>query len=130
MLIQQIGNTLIDRLVPQGLANAATSFIESLKINSISEKVRRGRRVVVKRRNIHGEQLADLTGRLRKRSRKITGPRRAILEILRQHPHPLTNREIFAAMREGNCDLATIYRSMHLLQEMGMVKRFDLWPCV
>ncbi|PYK98621.1 MAG: hypothetical protein DME19_11930 [Verrucomicrobia bacterium] len=72
-----------------------------------------------------GEQLADLTGRLRKRSRKITGPRRAILEILRQHPHPLTNREIFAAMREGNCDLATIYRSMHLLQEMGMVKRFD-----
>jgi len=60
MLIQQIGNTLIDRLVPQGLANAATSFIESLKVNSISEKVRRGRRVVVKRRNIHGEQLADL----------------------------------------------------------------------
>ena len=53
-------NTLIERLIPQGLANAATSFIESLKINSISEKVRRGRRVVLKRRNIHGEQLADL----------------------------------------------------------------------
>ena len=30
-------------------------------------------------------------------------------------------------MRKGNgeCNLATIYRSMHLLERMGMVKRFD-----
>ena len=60
MLIQQIGNTLIDRLVPQGLANAATSFIECLKVNSISEKVRRGRRIVLKRRNVYSEPLAGL----------------------------------------------------------------------
>ena len=71
------------------------------------------------------EPLADLTGRLRKRSRKVTAPRRAILEILRCHPHPLTNREILAALPTGRCNLATIYRSMHLLEEMGMVKRFD-----
>jgi len=71
------------------------------------------------------EQLAELTGRLRKRSRKVTAPRQAILEILRCHPHPLTNREILAAMPRGQCNLATIYRSMHLLEEMGMVKRFD-----
>ena len=70
------------------------------------------------------EPLAHLTSRLRKRSRRVTGPRQAILEILRQHAHPLTNKEIFAAMPKGNCDLATIYRSMHLLEEMGMVKRF------
>ena len=37
----------------------------------------------------------------------------------------MTNREIFAAMPKGRCDLATIYRAMHLLEEMGMVKRFD-----
>ncbi len=66
-----------------------------------------------------------LKNRLRGRSRKITGPRAAILEILRRHPHPLTNREIFSAMPPGRCDLATIYRAMHLLEEMGMVKRFD-----
>jgi len=71
------------------------------------------------------EQLVELTGRLRKRSRKVTAPRQAILEILRSHPHPLTNREILAAMPRGQCNLATIYRSMHLLEEMGMVKRFD-----
>ena len=71
------------------------------------------------------QELSALTGRLRQQARKITGPRAAILEILRQHPHPFTNREIFAALPKGQCDLATIYRAMHLLEEMGMVKRFD-----
>ena len=71
------------------------------------------------------QKLSALTGRLRGQSRKITGPRAAVLEILRRHPHPLTNREIFTAMPKGRCDLATIYRAMHLLEEMGMVKRFD-----
>jgi Fur family ferric uptake transcriptional regulator len=71
------------------------------------------------------QELSALTGRLRRQARKITGPRAAILEILRQHPHPLTNKEIFAALPGGQCNLATIYRAMHLLEEMGMVKRFD-----
>jgi Fur family transcriptional regulator, ferric uptake regulator len=70
-------------------------------------------------------ELSALTGRLRRLARKITGPRAAILEILRRHPHPLTNRDIFAALPKGRCDLATIYRAMHLLEETGMVKRFD-----
>src|SRR5437762_10286655 len=46
--------------IPQSLSNAAVRFVDSLKINSVSEKVRRGRRVVIKRRNGYGEQLADL----------------------------------------------------------------------
>lgn len=71
------------------------------------------------------QELSVLTGRLRRQERKITGPRAAILEILRQHPRPFTNKEIFAALPEGQCDLATIYRAMHLLEELGMVKRFD-----
>ena len=71
------------------------------------------------------QDLSSLTGRLRRESRKITGPRAAILEILRRHPHPLTNREIFAELPQGGCDLATIYRAMQLLEKIGMVKRFD-----
>jgi len=71
------------------------------------------------------EQLADLTNRLRERERRITGPRQAVLETLRQHSHPLTNKEIFAALPKGLCDLVTVYRSVHLLEELGMVKRFD-----
>lgn len=34
-------------------------------------------------------------------------------------------KAIFAAMPAGSCDLATVYRSMHLLQQLGMVKRYD-----
>ena len=71
------------------------------------------------------QAMPVLTERLRREARKITGPRAAILEILRDHPHPLTNKEIFSEMPKDGCDLATIYRSMHLLEKMGMVKRFD-----
>ena len=46
---------------PTGLANVATKLVEAIAINSLTEKVRRGRTVVVKRRNLHSEQLADLT---------------------------------------------------------------------
>jgi Fur family ferric uptake transcriptional regulator len=66
----------------------------------------------------------DLAARLRRQARKVTGPRQAILEILRREARPLSAREIFRAMPEGDCDLATVYRSMHLLERMGMVKRF------
>jgi Fur family ferric uptake transcriptional regulator len=72
-----------------------------------------------------GREISSLTNRLRRESRKITGPRAAILEILRQHPHPLANREIFAQLPKGQCDLATIYRAMQLLEKLGMVRRFD-----
>ncbi|MGO8766372.1 MAG: Fur family transcriptional regulator [Limisphaerales bacterium] len=71
------------------------------------------------------QELSALKRRLRGQARKITAPRAAILEILRNNAHPMTNKEIFAGMPRGECDLATIYRSMHLLEKMGMVKRFD-----
>ncbi|MDE3066778.1 MAG: transcriptional repressor [Verrucomicrobiota bacterium] len=71
------------------------------------------------------QEIAVLKDRLRGRAHKITGPRAAILEILRAHPHPLTSRDIFSAMPRGGCDLTTVYRSMHLLEKMGMVQRFD-----
>jgi len=70
--------------------------------------------------------LPQLTERLRRKSRKVTVPRQAILRILREQAHPLSNKEIFATLPKGDCDLATVYRSMHLLESMGMVKRFDL----
>ncbi len=54
------GTALSGGLIPEALANAATAVVEALKINSVTEKLRRGRPVVVKRRNIHSEQVADL----------------------------------------------------------------------
>jgi hypothetical protein len=69
------GDALVENLVPTGLitaasklveaplglADVATRLVESIAINSITEKTRRGRRVIIKRRNLHSQQLADLT---------------------------------------------------------------------
>lgn len=77
------------------------------------------------RENRQPREISSFTSRLRREDRKITGPRAAILELLRQHPHPLTNKEIFAGLPKGQCDLATIYRVMQMLEKFGMVKRFD-----
>jgi hypothetical protein len=46
--------------MPEALSNAAARFVDSLKINSVSEAVRRGRPVVIKRRHVYGEQLTEL----------------------------------------------------------------------
>lgn len=70
-------------------------------------------------------RLADLTGRLRRQARKVTAPRQAILDVLRLQRRPLSNKEIFAALPRGTGDLATVYRCLHLLERLGMVKRFD-----
>ena len=72
-----------------------------------------------------GPSTPALAERLRGRSRKLTGQRKAILAVLRRHPHPLTIKEVLARMGRTDCDLATIYRAMHLLKELGVVQRFD-----
>jgi hypothetical protein len=51
---------LAEAVIPKALATAAARLVDSLKINSVSEKVRRARQVVIKRRNGYSEQLADL----------------------------------------------------------------------
>jgi Fur family ferric uptake transcriptional regulator len=70
-------------------------------------------------------QPRDFAGKLRESARKITGPRRAILEALQRGKHPRTIREIHDLLGADRCDLATIYRSMHMLEIVGLVKRFD-----
>jgi len=63
MPIPEDGTSLAERVtnhIPQALSNAAAKFVDSLKLSSVSERVWRGRRMVVKRRNAYSEQLADL----------------------------------------------------------------------
>jgi Fur family transcriptional regulator, ferric uptake regulator len=74
----------------------------------------------------HSPELPELTDKLRRKLRRVTIPRQAILRILRTHRRPLTIKEIHQTLSPGDCDLATVYRSVHLLERMGMVKRFDL----
>lgn len=67
-----------------------------------------------------------LHAKLRQQSCKLTGPRRAILGIFEQEARPLTNKEIFQALPPGNCNLATVYRAVQMLERLGLVKRFQI----
>ena len=73
----------------------------------------------------HERKLPDVAERLRGKSHKLTGQRQAILELLWKRHHPLTSKQIHTSLAEGDCDLATVYRSVHLLETMGLVKRYD-----
>lgn len=68
--------------------------------------------------------LTDLTNRLRRDDHRVTGPRQWILDVLRKEPHPLSARELHERL-QGSCNLATVYRSLKLLETKQMVKRFD-----
>jgi Fur family transcriptional regulator, ferric uptake regulator len=70
--------------------------------------------------------LPELTDKLRRDARRITGPRQAILQAMRQHTRPLAIKEIYSKLGTSHCDLVTVYRSMEMLCTMGMVKRVDL----
>jgi hypothetical protein len=48
------------RRVPKAVRNAADRLVDSLKINSVSEQMRRGRRLIYKRRTVYSEPLAEL----------------------------------------------------------------------
>ena len=50
----------VSRLIPEALRNAAARLVDSLKVNSVSEQVRRGRRLIIKRRTVYSEPLAEL----------------------------------------------------------------------
>ena len=50
----------LGRRIPKAVRNAADRLVDSLKINSVSERVRRGRRLIYKRRTVYSEPLAEL----------------------------------------------------------------------
>jgi Fur family ferric uptake transcriptional regulator len=78
-----------------------------------------------KGRRPSGAAEPDPADQLRRNARRVTGPRQAILRILGRGRHPMSPKDIFAALHKGVCDLATVYRSLHLLRAMGIVQRFD-----
>lgn len=70
--------------------------------------------------------LEELTTRLRRRDLKMTRPRRAVLAALQQQQRPVTIKEIYKELRPGECDLASVYRSIRTLERAGVVKGFQI----
>lgn len=65
--------------------------------------------------------------RIRGHGRRITPPRHAVLDALSERGEHLTAEEVFkkAARFCPNIGLATVYRTLELLTELGMVSKFD-----
>lgn len=66
----------------------------------------------------------EVAQRLRSRSLKMTHQRQAVLTVLQREQRPLTIREIHELLDTAG-DLATVYRTMHVLQEAHLVSRCD-----
>lgn len=72
----------------------------------------------------HKQDLSELTTHLRGNHRRVTEPRQLILNLLRHEEHPTSAREIHEKL-DNLCNLATVYRSLQLLESMRMLKRFN-----
>lgn len=60
---------------------------------------------------------------LRNQGLRITQPRIAILTALVQQLRPSTIEHIHAELKEGSCDLVTVYRCLAAFEEIGIVRR-------
>src|SRR4029078_4546742 len=61
----------------------------------------------------------------RERRQRVTGARRAVLEVLTGEHGPFTADEIHRRMAKGGCDLVTVYRCLAALEELKIVRRCD-----
>ena len=65
---------------------------------------------------------------LRQNKRKLTRPRRVVLDILAQANQHLTPAEVYrkARLRYPHVGLTTVYRTLDLLVELGYIQRIHL----
>ena len=71
----------------------------------------------------------DLRGKLSERGYKITPQRKEILQIFVDHSdyHHMSAEDVYRILRENKSDigLATVYRSLDLLSELGILVQVD-----
>lgn len=65
--------------------------------------------------------------RIRGHGRRITPARHAVLDVLQEGGEHMTAEQVFraASRRCRNLGLATVYRTLELLTELGMVSKFE-----
>lgn len=73
--------------------------------------------------------LADVCSQveefLRTRHYKLTGPRREIIRILNKSNRPLSVQEIHQQLSDTTADLASVYRTINLLCDLGVITKLD-----
>ena len=78
-------------------------------------------------RGRHGMGPRWWDGRLRQHSCRITVPRQVILEILSKEEKHVSAEEVFLKVHKIYPDigLTTVYRTLNLLTQIGLVSKFD-----
>jgi len=76
----------------------------------------------------HGDGLSQLHARLRSSGQRLTPQRLLILELLYAHGDHATADEIFAAAQERYpyLNISTVYRTLELLRDIGIISETDL----
>lgn len=71
---------------------------------------------------------AKLRDELRAAGKRMTRTRRAILSVLEQSQYPLSASELHTQLKrdEVAIDLVTVYRTLALLKELGLVDQLEL----
>ncbi len=78
---------------------------------------------------MHADEISKLKDNLKSQGYKLTPQRRAILDIIvASEGNHLTAEEIYDLVKVDcpEIGLATVYRTIMLLEEMGVVSRLDL----
>lgn len=69
------------------------------------------------------ESGASFLNRLRAAGLRSTQPRLAIFTALEQFQEPVSIEQIYRSIKSRSCDLVTVYRSLALFEELGLVTR-------
>jgi Fur family ferric uptake transcriptional regulator len=74
--------------------------------------------------------MIELADRVKARGYRLTAPRRAVLEVLARERAHLTPEELYrrARRRYAKLGLVTVYRTLELLERLGMVQRVHIKP--
>lgn len=75
------------------------------------------------------ERSIELKERLKEKGYKLTSQRQVVLDVIQEHEgEHLSTEEIYSYVKEKHPEigLATVYRTMMLLDELGFVHKLDL----
>ena len=68
---------------------------------------------------------APLSHLLARQGHRLTGPRRALLDAIGASDGPLTVEEIHARVAGQRVNRVTVYRTIHLLERLGLLRPVD-----
>lgn len=74
------------------------------------------------------ESVTDLQDRLKAQGYKLTKPRRAVLDVLHSVASHMTPEQVYeqARRKHKKLSLVTVYRTLALLHQLGLVQRVHL----